>query len=154
MILTRPKKRPRSLSKLQVNHMAAIDLPMERQTLIGLVEVTLVGPLMDWEGGAVCKRALELVPPIDAGGCRLAGAALDSFTIDSPISYRVSGVVRTLSEETERMITGSTEREKQGPFFGKLTQLFQRLRVRLSCSLPARDGRTALNMTLFFLISL
>lgn len=301
------------LSKLQVNHMAAIDSPMEGQTLIGLVSkimrryggpsdfmegadaaadlvaVTLVGTLMDREGGPVFKRTLESVPSIDAGCYRLAGAALtafmavlsgraaqarnalcigryaletragayldgnklfqrhavivgstgsgksytvaklleqmeplpscnavvfdihgeyapltgehirhykiagpadtetestlylpywlltyaemltlmldrsddnapnqamlfsqavlgakqaylqeqgkrgalDSFTIDSPIPYRVSEVIRTLSEENERMIIGSTGREKQGPFFGKLTRLLQRLNSKL-----------------------
>lgn len=62
---------------------------------------------------------------------REQGREGEPFTIDSPVPYKLTEVLRTLDEENEKMIVGTTGREKQGPFFGKLTRLLQRLNSKL-----------------------
>lgn len=56
---------------------------------------------------------------------------LGSFTIDSPIPYRVSEIIRILDEENLKMVPGSAGKEKQGPYFGKLTRFIQRLNAKI-----------------------
>lgn len=54
----------------------------------------------------------------------------DSITIDSPIPYKMENVLKTIKELDEEMVTGSSGRQKQGPFFGKLTRFIQRLEAK------------------------
>ncbi|WP_268124914.1 ATP-binding protein [Roseivirga pacifica] len=54
----------------------------------------------------------------------------DSITIDSPIPYRMENVLKTIKELDQEMVKGSSGREKQGPFFGKLTRFVQRLEAK------------------------
>jgi DNA helicase HerA-like ATPase len=54
----------------------------------------------------------------------------DSITIDSPIPYKMENVLNTIKELDVEMVTGSNGREKQGPFFGKLTRFIQRLEAK------------------------
>lgn len=52
---------------------------------------------------------------------------LDNFTIDSPVPYNLDIVVDRFNLLDREMITGSSGRDKQGPFHGKLTRFIQRL---------------------------
>lgn len=52
---------------------------------------------------------------------------LANFTIDSPIPFSLDEVVAELSDLNVEMIAGTSGREKQGDFHGKLSRLIQRL---------------------------
>lgn len=54
------------------------------------------------------------------------------FTVDSPVPYDLSGLVGCLSADDAEMVPGSGGREKQGPFFGRLTRLVSRMEARIS----------------------
>lgn len=54
----------------------------------------------------------------------------DSITIDSPIPYKMENVLKIIKELDQEMVKGSSGREKQGPFFGKLTRFIQRLEAK------------------------
>ena len=55
----------------------------------------------------------------------------DYITIDSPIPYRLEKVLQELKALDEEMVPGATAgRDKQGPFFGKLTRFIQRLEAK------------------------
>jgi len=56
---------------------------------------------------------------------------LNSFTIDSPIPYEISGVIALLDEKNKEMVPGSGNKEKQGPYFGKLARFIQRLSSKI-----------------------
>lgn len=58
-------------------------------------------------------------------------AVLDNFTIDSPVPFEISAVVRELNRLNTEMVPGSRT-EKQGDFFGKLSRLIQRLESKLT----------------------
>ncbi|MFZ4862424.1 ATP-binding protein [Sphingobacterium sp. Mn56C] len=49
-----------------------------------------------------------------------------NITIDSPIPYKISDVLKIISELDTEMVAGSRG-DKQGPYFGKLTRFVQRL---------------------------
>lgn len=53
----------------------------------------------------------------------------DSITIDSPIPYNMENVLQELKRLDQEMVPGSAK-EKQGPFFGKLTRFIQRLEAK------------------------
>ena len=55
---------------------------------------------------------------------------LASFTVDSPIPYDLKAVRDSLSEDDQEMVTGSTGRDKQGPWHGKLTRFISRLEAK------------------------
>jgi DNA helicase HerA-like ATPase len=52
-----------------------------------------------------------------------------NITIDSPIPYKISEVLRIISDLDSEMVSGSRG-EKQGPYFGKLTRFIQRLQAK------------------------
>lgn len=54
-----------------------------------------------------------------------------SFTLDSPIPYKMEAVIEHLNEKDVEMVQGSRS-EKQGPFNGKLTRFIQRLNAKTS----------------------
>lgn len=54
----------------------------------------------------------------------------DSITIDSPIPYKLEKVLQELKRLDEEMVPGAAGKEKQGPFFGKLTRFIQRLEAK------------------------
>lgn len=56
---------------------------------------------------------------------------LANFTIDSPVPYSVEDVLTKLKEWDTQMVPGSGNREKQGPFHGKLTRFLQRLQSKI-----------------------
>ncbi len=56
---------------------------------------------------------------------------LGSFTIDSPIPYKILDVIKALDDENKRMVPGSAGKEKQGPYFGKLARFIQRLNSKI-----------------------
>jgi DNA helicase HerA-like ATPase len=54
-----------------------------------------------------------------------------SFTLDSPIPYKLSEVVSELSTKNTEMVT-SSRGERQGDYFGKLSRFIQRLEAKKS----------------------
>lgn len=52
-----------------------------------------------------------------------------NITIDSPIPYKISDVLKIISELDTEMVAG-TRGDKQGPYFGKLTRFVQRLEAK------------------------
>jgi len=56
---------------------------------------------------------------------------LSSFTVDSPIPYEISGVIALFDEKNKEMVPGSGNKEKQGPYFGKLARFIQRLSSKI-----------------------
>lgn len=52
-----------------------------------------------------------------------------NITIDSPIPYKISDVLRIISELDTEMVAGARG-DKQGPYFGKLTRFVQRLEAK------------------------
>lgn len=56
---------------------------------------------------------------------------LDNFTVESPIPYQISNVLRELENLDNEMVQGA-KGEKQGPLNGKLTRFIQRLKSKES----------------------
>lgn len=54
----------------------------------------------------------------------------DSITIDSPVPYNMENVLQELNRLDQKMVPGAAGKEKQGPFFGKLTRFIQRLEAK------------------------
>lgn len=52
---------------------------------------------------------------------------LDNFTIDSPVPFDLDSVINVLETLNTEMVPGSGNREKQGPYFDKLSRLISRL---------------------------
>lgn len=57
---------------------------------------------------------------------------LASFTVDSPVPYDLSSLIKALSEDDQAMVQGSSGREKQGPWHGKLTRFISRLEAKIT----------------------
>ena len=57
-------------------------------------------------------------------------AVLNNFTIDSPVPYSISDVLKELERQDEEMVQGSSGRPKQGSLHGKLTRFIQRLKSK------------------------
>lgn len=55
---------------------------------------------------------------------------LANFTIDSPIPFSIDRVHGELSDLNAEMVSGSSGREKQGPYFGKLDRLIARFEAK------------------------
>ncbi|NKC13721.1 MAG: DUF87 domain-containing protein [Gammaproteobacteria bacterium] len=55
---------------------------------------------------------------------------LANFTIDSPVPYSIENVLAKLGKCDIEMVPGANNREKQGPFHGKLTRFIQRLQSK------------------------
>jgi hypothetical protein len=53
-----------------------------------------------------------------------------SITIDSPIPYKLDSVLIELKKLNEEMVPGANNKEKQGPFFDKLSRFIQRLEAK------------------------
>jgi uncharacterized protein len=56
---------------------------------------------------------------------------ISRFTIDSPIPYKMSSTIEKLEFKNTEMVTGSSNREKQGDFHGKLSRFIQRLSAKV-----------------------
>lgn len=52
---------------------------------------------------------------------------LEKITIDSPVPYKIQDVLTTLKDKNKEKIKGSSGREVQGDFYGKLSRFIQRL---------------------------
>jgi uncharacterized protein len=57
---------------------------------------------------------------------------LEDFTIDSPVPFDVNHVLEKLREKDVEIVAGSSGRDKQGPYHGKLTRLIARLDSKVS----------------------
>ncbi len=57
---------------------------------------------------------------------------LDNFTIDSPVPYSMESVLGRFRRLNEEMVTGSTGRQRQGEFHGRLGRFISRLENRLA----------------------
>lgn len=55
---------------------------------------------------------------------------LENFTIDSPVPFDINTVLDKLKKLDEEMIPGTGNREKQGPYHGKLSRLIGRLEAK------------------------
>ena len=55
---------------------------------------------------------------------------LANFTIDSPVPFDIDSVHQELSALNEEMIPGSGKRDKQGPYFDKLSRLIARFEAK------------------------
>ena len=53
------------------------------------------------------------------------------FTVDSPVPFSLDDLLARLDTDDKEMVAGSTGREKQGPFHGKLTRFVNRMRARV-----------------------
>ncbi|MDD5095359.1 MAG: ATP-binding protein [Dehalococcoidia bacterium] len=57
---------------------------------------------------------------------------LASFTVDSPVPYDLKTLVDALREDDRAMTTGSSGRDKQGQWHGKLTRFISRLEAKIA----------------------
>ena len=64
----------------------------------------------------------------DSGRIDMVG----NITIDSPTPYSITDVLNSLVGENIKMIDGSSGRQKQGDFHGKLSRFIQRLEAKLN----------------------
>jgi hypothetical protein len=53
------------------------------------------------------------------------------FTVDSPVPYSLDDLIARLENDDAGMVAGSGGREKQGPFFGRLTRFVNRMKIRV-----------------------
>jgi len=53
-----------------------------------------------------------------------------NITLDSPIPYNLNDLLEDLSLKDCEMVAGSGGKDKQGPYFGKLTRFIQRLETK------------------------
>lgn len=53
------------------------------------------------------------------------------FTVDSPVPYSLKELVSRLEGDDAEMVPGANGRDKQGPFFGRLTRFVNRMKSRL-----------------------
>jgi len=56
---------------------------------------------------------------------------LASFTVDSPVPYDLGLLVKALRDDDQAMVPGSSGRDKQGPWHGKLTRFISRLEAKI-----------------------
>ncbi len=57
---------------------------------------------------------------------------LNAFTLDSPIPFKISNVLKELERLNTEMVPGSGGKEKQGPFYGQFSRLLVRLNSKVS----------------------
>ena len=55
---------------------------------------------------------------------------LANFTIDSPVPFDIGTVYQELSNLNEQMVPGANSKEKQGPYFDKLSRLIARFEAK------------------------
>lgn len=55
---------------------------------------------------------------------------LANFTIDSPVPFDIDAVYQELSNLNEQMVSGANNKEKQGPYFDKLSRLIARFEAK------------------------
>jgi len=57
---------------------------------------------------------------------------LNAFTLDSPIPFQISNVLKELERLNTEMVPGSGGKDKQGPFYGQFSRLLVRLNSKVS----------------------
>lgn len=57
---------------------------------------------------------------------------LASFTVDSPVPYDLKAAKASLQIDDQDMVRGSSGRDKQGPWYGKLTRFISRLEAKIA----------------------
>jgi uncharacterized protein len=55
-----------------------------------------------------------------------------SFTVDSPVPYDLMSLIAALQNDDQAMVAGSSGRDKQGPWHGKLTRFISRLEAKIA----------------------
>ena len=55
---------------------------------------------------------------------------LANFTIDSPVPFDIDSVHKQLSDLNEQMVPGANNKDKQGPYFDKLSRLIARFEAK------------------------
>jgi DNA helicase HerA-like ATPase len=56
---------------------------------------------------------------------------LENLTIDSPVPYKISELIKNLEDLDTKMVPGAAGKEKQGEFHGKLSRFIQRLSAKI-----------------------
>jgi DNA helicase HerA-like ATPase len=69
------------------------------------------------------KRTLEDLKMVEV---------LNAFTLDSPIPFAISNVLKELERLNTEKVPGSSGKEKQGPFYGQFSRLLVRLNSKVS----------------------
>lgn len=69
------------------------------------------------------KRTLEDLKKVEV---------LNAFTLDSPIPFAISNVLKELERLNTEMVPGSGKKDKQGPFYGQFSRLLVRLNSKVS----------------------
>ena len=54
-----------------------------------------------------------------------------TFTVDSPVPYEVQELIKLLNADNTEMVKGSSERPKQGDWYGKLPRFIARLQAKI-----------------------
>ena len=54
-----------------------------------------------------------------------------TFTVDSPIAYKISELIKLLKADNTEMVTGTSGRQKQGEWHGRLTRFISRLESKI-----------------------
>jgi hypothetical protein len=57
---------------------------------------------------------------------------LSTFTVDSPVPFDLKAVEAALIADDTEMVVGSSGRDKQGPWHGKLTRFISRLQAKMA----------------------
>lgn len=57
---------------------------------------------------------------------------ISEITLDSPVPYRITQIIEQMNEKNTEMVRGSSGRDKQGDFYGKLSRFIQRLEAKVS----------------------
>lgn len=74
-------------------------------------------------------KALKQERLLEEGRSDLAA----KFTVDSPVAYELNKLIDRLAADDTEMVPGaSAGREKQGPFYGRLTRLVSRMKAKVS----------------------
>lgn len=56
---------------------------------------------------------------------------LSAFTLDSPIPFQITKVLKELERLNTEMVAGSSGKDKQGPFYGQFSRLLVRLNSKI-----------------------
>ncbi|MBZ0220375.1 MAG: ATP-binding protein [Candidatus Methylomirabilis sp.] len=56
---------------------------------------------------------------------------LNAFTLDSPVPFKISDVLAELDRLNKEMVSGSSGKDKQGPFYGQFSRLLVRLNSKI-----------------------
>ncbi|MBL8635188.1 MAG: ATP-binding protein [Myxococcales bacterium] len=74
----------------------------------------------------------DLIRELKSNHAHNYGLSAEKVTVDTPIYFSFSEFISRIKAKDTEMVAGSTSAGKQGPFFGKLSNLLMRLEARSS----------------------